>query len=349
MSEEVAAPQGTKNIVVAPAIKSICSSTGKKQQCLTSSIRFLALRHPRTKTLVLYGLSDSMANRSDDTEKAENCTEAQKGTIDFLEVQTINEDFGAWFIGESILGETRALLQLCTPMDPLLVILPYLIDASEKGTLVPLEDLLHDALTEENVDGNDVFDGRCFSILDELLKSSLISNRLHKVADSKGSKDLNVWKWNEEKTLAFLGKKVVRLERCLKQNKKSIAEDGSVETAFAFTSKDDQAKRQLEATDKRYLRLAWEIVSEYLVESLSDKLAQKLEINLQESQPIPLIKKPRLEGTSSTAPLDDYTKGRKSATQQQKNKEKTAKEKAASRASAGTKSIASFFGKRPQK
>ena len=139
MSEEVAAPQGTKNIVVAPAIKSICSSTGKKQQCLTSSIRFLALRHPRTKTLVLYGLSDSMANRSDDTEKAENCTEAQKGTIDFLEVQTINEDFGAWFIGESILGETRALLQLCTPMDPLLVILPYLIDASEKGTQIKHE------------------------------------------------------------------------------------------------------------------------------------------------------------------------------------------------------------------
>ena len=73
-------------------------------------------------------------------------------------------------------------------------------------------------------------------------------------------------------------------------------------------------------------------------------------LNVEESQPLPIIKKPRTEGPISTAPIDDYSKGRKvEPSQKSKLPLTSSKLKAASKARAGTKSIASFFGPPPKK
>merc|ERR1719412_3189659 len=212
--------------------------------------------------------------------------------------------------------------------------------------LEPLDDLVHDAFNEENSESNYKVDNHSFSVFEELLNSSIVCDRLQKIADCVGSKDLNVWKWNEEKSMIFLADKVRRLERCLAEKKGLIAEDGSVEVGYS--SKDRGKRTEPSITDQRYLRLAWEIVSDYLLDDISGKLAEKLKINLNESQSVPLSKKPKLEGPTSTAPDDDYTKtfGKKPLSQQVKKAPIGAKDKATSRASAGTKSITSFFTKK---
>merc|ERR1719225_2326107 len=136
---------------------------------------------------------------------------------------------------------------------------------------VPLEDLVHDVLIEEDQKLDEKLEATCFSIVDEILQSSLVKSRLHKIADSIGSKDLNVWKWNEEKSLSFLSAKVLRLEKKLQMNKSSIADDGSVD--IGYTPGTSTGKRQnSESVDQRYLRLAWEIISDYLPENISIKL-----------------------------------------------------------------------------
>ena len=227
-----------------------------------------------------------------------------------------------------------------------MVILPYLIAAKDKNMKVPLEDLIHDIMTEEDQESSEKNDSSCFPIVDEILKSNMITDRLHKIADSVGSKDLNVWKWNEEKSLSFLSAKVHRLEKRLQMNKSSIAEDGSVD--IGYTPGTSTGKRQnSESVDRRYLRLAWEIISDYLPENISLKLAAKLDINLKESHSLtPLAKKAKIDNPTETGPLDDYSKGKKPLSTNVKKAEPTAKQKGASRACVGTKSIASFFTKK---
>ena len=50
-----------------------------------------------------------------------------------------------------------------------------------------------------------------FPDMEAVLVEILTEARLGLVADSKGSKDLNVWKYSEDKTLAWLEAKVTRL------------------------------------------------------------------------------------------------------------------------------------------
>ena len=120
----------------------------KNEDSETSSVRFVTLRHPRTKQPVLYGLSNS--NKTNSKENDGHNSNGKTDNIQFLEVQSINEEYGAWAIGENILGGTRSSAHLCTPFDPLMVLLPYLITGKERNMIVPLEDLVHDVLTEED-------------------------------------------------------------------------------------------------------------------------------------------------------------------------------------------------------
>ena len=349
MSEEVATVQKAKMVLIAPSLTTQASVKAGGSN-IASSMRLLTLRHPRTKLPALYGMSSSRDTEDNygHGQPEDSCNVTQTcDKIQFLEVQSVDEEFGAWVIGESILGEPRSLLHMCTPADPLFIIIPYLVSASGKGTLLPLDDLVHEALIQENLEGDQNLGKNCLANYEDILKLSTVHSRLHNIADQVGSKDLNVWRWNEGKALSFLAKKVRRLERSLRKNKSSIAADGSVEIGFSTRDINAGKRSEPECADNRYLRLAWEIVSNYLVDDIGEKLAQNLRLNLQEPQPPPSIKKPKLEGPGSAAPLDDYTKGKKALPQQLKSKAQlSAKEKAVARASTGTKSITSFFQKK---
>ena len=346
MSEELVTAQSTKKVIlVAPTTISRNSFEAGKGYA-TSSVKFFTLKHPRTKLPALYGVAttrDKVVDETSNVHNGDSCISTQDNEkTQFLEVQSIDEEFGSWAVGESIVGGQKSPLHMCTPSDPLLIVIPYLIAAAGKGSLVPLDDLVDEALAKENSETSKTSEVNYFANYSNILKLSMVCSRLGNIADSVGSQDLNVWRWNEAKALSFLTKKVRRLQTSLQTNQRSIAQDGSLAMGLSIKG----SKRvEPEGSNSSYLQLAWEILSDYLLDDLSLKLAKCLGLNLEEPQRPVSAKKPKLGGTIPTTPLDDYTKDKK-AVSTVKVKAPSAKEKACARAATGTKSIASFFHKR---
>merc|ERR1711988_182670 len=129
------------------------------------------LRHPRTQKGHLFAFNGDKTN--------------------LCEVVCVNDPHSAWFIGNTIESDGR--MQMLTPMDPLLLAIPYL-RAAERS--VPLDDLLIDD------DYSEIGD----------IIGILTREKLEKIATPKGSPDLNVWKWDEEKCLDYLATKVKKLK-----------------------------------------------------------------------------------------------------------------------------------------
>merc|ERR1712227_233727 len=108
------------------------------------------------------------------------------------EVISIDDPYAAWFIGDTVEPDGR--LQILTSMDPLLLALPYLRSAERA---VPLDHLLTD---DDYPHISDIVD-------------LLTPEKMSQIANPKGSPDLNVWQWNEDKTVDYLSGKIDRLTR----------------------------------------------------------------------------------------------------------------------------------------
>ena len=159
--------------------------------------------------------------------------------------------------------------------------------------------------------------------------------RLPKVADSVGPADLNVWKWNEVKAMAYLCRKARKLAKRLAQT--TIQTDGASSEIMVKAS-----------TDMDRLKLAWDILSDSLDTDMSAMLKEKLGIKDEAAaDPAPAPSK-----KAKTEPLDDSeTSDYSKALQPNQKKEVklTAKQKALEKGKVGTKSITSFFSKAPAK
>lgn len=110
----------------------------------------------------------------------------------------------------------------------------------------------------------------------------------------QGDEDLNAFKYNEEKTLQWLQKKTERVADILKQKNIHVG-TGAVSASFVKSSKTDQ-------TDDAYLRYAHGIVSEYLMDDLSQKLLKQL--GLPEETPIQSLSKRKGSSSSGANPAD---------------------------------------------
>merc|ERR1712244_172851 len=97
-----------------------------------------------------------------------------------------------------------------------------------------------------------------------------LKRNLTKIADQKGSADLNVWQYNEEKTLQYLSTKVMRVCDSLIKDKLWI-EGGAISGHYVKTMKKD-------IDPAIYRRYSHGIVSEYLEADLSEKLQTYLGI-----------------------------------------------------------------------
>lgn len=244
------------------------------------------------------------------------------------EVLTFNEAKRSWFIDESVKSDGK--MQLSTPIDPIFLVLPYLRKYCTTHAL-PLDQLLRD---EE------------FPETERLLKSSGLSY-LTMIADRKGDEELNAFKYNEEKTLNWLKKKTERVADILKQKNIHVTSGGAISANFVKSSKTDPADTEA------YLRYAHGIVSEYLMDDLSQKLLKFL--NLPEDTPQQNLKrkstntpgqeakklKTEDENNCSSSNVLDLSKP--------ENKPKPVtisnKDKARAKAASGSKSISSFFKK----
>ena len=282
--------------------KVLITPTNSLENATNQDIKILKLKHPKTGdgAFFLYN----------------------KSTKRLFEMLSFEEEHRSWFIGSKVVSDGR--IMLVTPVNPLFLLLPYIIKAER---LVPLDQMLQDEQYPESED---------------ILLESVNEDKLQLVSDSKGSKDLNVWKFNKEKTLDWLEKKVRALG--------DMFEKMSVDTTGGASSSIFKAA----STDEHgYLRYGLGVVLEYLDPELGADLETKLDLpkvdpktNGKRLSSVDVDEeenKPRKKAKVEGGPIEDYSKGAKKIVVKD---EPSAKEKALAQSAKGSKSIMSFFGKK---
>merc|ERR1712059_116807 len=158
-----------------------------------------------------------------------------------------------------------------------------------------------------------------------------------------GDRDLNVWKYNEEKALNWLESRVEVVTKVLQKQGVDLTQ-GAVSLNYQHNiSGNSDGKVE-------YKKIALGIVQEYLETDLGEKLASRLDLpeekpktmggtkRVSDAGDFSKSKKAKLEG-----PLEDYTK---MAVKAIVKEEQNAKQKALATSAKGTKSITSFFKKK---
>ncbi|XP_043275429.1 ribonuclease H2 subunit B [Venturia canescens] len=249
------------------------------------------------------------------------------GDLTVQEVLTFDENKRSWFIDDNVKSDGK--MHLSTPIDPIFLVLPYLRKAVQ---ISPLDQILRDEDYPET--------GRLARC--QNLKLTLI-------ADRKGDEALQAYKFNEEKTLSWLQKKVERVAEILRQKGVHVSQ-GAISATYV------KSTRYESATENEYLRYAHGIVSEYLADDLSKKLAQYLNLSDETESKKRKLTSPKESTVDEKRPkkesLDgdnlprnralDLTKPEKP----QKPPPITKKDIARQKAAAGSKSITSFFKKK---
>ncbi|XP_008069602.1 ribonuclease H2 subunit B [Carlito syrichta] len=244
-----------------------------------------------------------------------------------FEVKVFKEKHHSWFINQSV--QSGGLLHFATPMDPLFLLLHYLIKADKEGKFQPLDQVVVD----------DMFPN---CIL--LLQLPELEKLLRHVTEEKKIDNKKYYKYSKEKTLKWLEKKVNQTMAALKTNSVNV---GARVQATAFFSADQASSDK----EEDYIRYAHGLISDYIPKELSDDLAKYLKLpEPSASLPNPPSKKIKLSDEPVEA-KEDYTKFN---TRDMKTEKKNSKLTAAQRALAkvdksGMKSIDTFFGAKNKK
>ncbi|XP_043105313.1 ribonuclease H2 subunit B isoform X2 [Puntigrus tetrazona] len=175
------------------------------------------------------------------------------GDVSVYEVKAFSEDFRSWFIGQTVQRDGRLLY--VTPIDPLFLLLPYISSTATEGKFQPAKQMIMD----EDYPG-----------CTRLLRCKQGLDCLHHVADEKEVGDLKVHRYNQEKTLEWLKKKVQRTIITLKKSDVSVG--GGVKSSMYVRVKHE------DATEEDYLRYAHGLISEYISEDLSKALLKHLQL-----------------------------------------------------------------------
>ncbi|OXU18409.1 hypothetical protein TSAR_003090 [Trichomalopsis sarcophagae] len=246
------------------------------------------------------------------------------GDLTIQEVMTFDENKRSWFIDDNVRSDGK--MHLSTPIDPIFLILPYLRKSQQ---VMPLEQCLRDEDYPETT---------------RLVKCQNL--KLSLVADRKGDESLQAFKYNEDKTLSWLRKKVERVAEIVRQKGIHVSQ-GAVSANYVKSSKYEGG------TEAEYMKYAHGIVSEYLAEDLSKKLHQYLNLPDDSEQKKRKLSSPK-DATDEKRPKKeaqeesprngalDLTKPEKPPKTPTVSKKELARQKAA----AGSKSITSFFKKK---
>ncbi|KFV62164.1 Ribonuclease H2 subunit B, partial [Dryobates pubescens] len=184
------------------------------------------------------------------------------GAQQLFEVKAFHEEYHSWFIGQTVQQDGRLLF--VTPMDPLFLILYYLIEADkEQGKFQPLDQVVLDSEYPN-----------CLL----LLKCADVQQHIHHVTEEKEIGSQKFHKYSQEKTLKWLKKKVSQTVKALKSNNIIV---GERVYAAAYVS-----DKQITDTEEDYVRYAHGLVSEYIPEDLSKKLLQYLGLP-EHKNPVP--------------------------------------------------------------
>ncbi|NXA11662.1 RNH2B Ribonuclease, partial [Sapayoa aenigma] len=244
------------------------------------------------------------------------------GAQQLFEVKAFHEECRSWFIGQTVQQDGRLLF--ITPMDPLFLILYYLIKADEEqGKFQPLDQVVLD--TE-------------YPCCPLLLKCANVKQYIQHVTEEKEIGSQKFHKYSQEKTLKWLRKKVNQTVKALKCNNISVL-------ASTFIS-----GKQITDTKEDYVRYAHGLISEYISEDLSKELLKYLGLpELRSPAPEPPLKKRKLSDVP-VEPEEDYTKLNSNNLKTKKaNTKMSAAQKALAKVDkSGMKSISAFFSSKPK-
>uniref|UniRef100_A0A4W6D8F9 Ribonuclease H2 subunit B n=1 Tax=Lates calcarifer TaxID=8187 RepID=A0A4W6D8F9_LATCA len=262
---------------------------------------FVRLRNPSTDSASLYMLG------SDD--------------LQLYEVKAFEEDFHSWFVGQTVQRDGRLLF--VTPMDPLFLILPYLIKVGKEGKFQPVDQVVMD---EE------------FPACSRLLSCTRSQASLHHIAEEKEVGSLKFHRYSQEKTMNWLKKKVERTVVALKKRNISVGE-GVKSTTYV------RVKSESDYHEEDYLRYAHGLISEYISEDLSKALL--IHLGLPELTSPKETEPPSKKRKLSDKPVEageDYTKFNSADFARKPPKKMTAAQKSLAKVDkSGMKPMSSFF------
>ncbi|XP_066497079.1 ribonuclease H2 subunit B isoform X2 [Hoplias malabaricus] len=237
-----------------------------------------------------------------------------------FEVKAFSEDFRSWFIGQTVQRDGR--IMYVTPIDPVFLLLPYLQRGGAEGNFQQLQQLVVD----EDYPG-----------CSRLLNCTQALSSVHHVADEKVMGDRKFHRYNQEKTMEWLKKKVQNTVSALKKSDLSVGE-GVKSSTFV------RVKQETDATED-YLRYAHGLISEYISEELSKvlhKLLQLPEIS-SPKEAEPPSKKRKLSDKAVEAG-EDYTKFNSADFARKPPKKMTAAQKSLAKVDkSGMKTMSAFF------
>ncbi|XP_069010286.1 ribonuclease H2 subunit B isoform X2 [Embiotoca jacksoni] len=195
---------------------------------------FVKLRNPSTDAAALYMLG------SDD--------------IQLYEVKAFEEDCHSWFVGQTVQRDGRLIF--VTPMDPVYLILPYLIKSGQEGKFQPVDQVVTD---EE------------FPACSRLLSCTRSRASLHHIAEEKEVGSRKFHRYSQERTMNWLKKKVERMVIALKKKNISVGEGVKSSMYIRLKSESDNHEED-------FLRYAHGLISEYISGDLSKALLKHLEL-----------------------------------------------------------------------
>ncbi|XP_023130732.2 ribonuclease H2 subunit B isoform X1 [Amphiprion ocellaris] len=262
---------------------------------------FVRLRNPSTDAASLYMLGS--------------------GDVQLYEVKAFEEGFHSWFVGQTVQRDGRLIF--VTPMDPLYLILPYLIKSGKEGKFQPMDQVIMD---EE------------FPACSRLLSCTRSLDSLHHVAEEKKVGSLKFHRYSQERTMNWLKKKVERTIIALKKRNISVGE-GVKSTTYI------RVKSEADNHEEDYLRYAHGLISEYISEDLSKALLSHLGLPELTSpkETEPPSKKRKLSDKPVEAE-EDYTKFNSADFARKPPKKMTAAQKTLAKVDkTGMKPMSSFF------
>ncbi|XP_043986628.1 ribonuclease H2 subunit B [Gambusia affinis] len=262
---------------------------------------FVKLRNPSTDEASLYMLG--------------------AGDVQLYEVKAFEEDFHSWFVGQTVQRDGKLLF--ITEMDPLYLILPYMIKSGQEGKFQPVDQVVKD---DE------------FPASSRLLSCTRSLTSLHHIAEGKEVGSLRFHRYSQERTMNWLQKKVERTIVALKKNHICVGE-GVKSTTYV------RVKSESDNQEEDYLRYAHGLISEYISEELSKALLKHL--GLPELKTAKETEPPSKKRKLSDKPVEageDYTKFNSGDFARKPPKKMTAAQKTLAKVDkSGMKPMSSFF------
>ncbi|KAM8784595.1 ribonuclease H2 subunit B isoform 4-T4 [Rhynchonycteris naso] len=171
-----------------------------------------------------------------------------------FEIKVFKEKHHSWFINQSV--QSGGLLYFATPMDPLFLLLHYLIKADKEGKFQPLDQVVVDDMFPDCI---------------LLLKFLELEKLLRHVTEEKEIDQKKYYKYSKEKTLKWLEKKVNQTVAALKTNNVNV---GARVQSIAFFSGHQISSDK----EEDYVHYAHGLISDYISKELSDDLSKYLKL-----------------------------------------------------------------------